>query len=234
MKGQVTLVTTSCSGNSFLNRVELQNGCLSTGHSNLFIPSTLGGEPHNENGQFQPNKHKDNMKKALEMYIERVNGTPCMNTSIELYQGATDSNLIERRNRLLNFLRGSAKAKAELKVKYPEEYHYYEKVWKVRHNHMDRTLPNKYVFLLKCCGEENCPHPLCSKRKDNSNSNQPNLSVNKVPYCTCRKESTDFMICCDQCGEWYHYRCIEMSEEEGKRMNDEDILFVCENLSSAK
>lgn len=35
--------TTQSSGSSFLNRVELQNGCLSRGHSNLFIPSTLNG-----------------------------------------------------------------------------------------------------------------------------------------------------------------------------------------------
>ena len=39
----VTLVTTRSSGSSYLNRVELQNGCLSLGHSNTFIPSTLAG-----------------------------------------------------------------------------------------------------------------------------------------------------------------------------------------------
>ena len=38
-----TLVTTRSSGSSYLNRVELQNGCLSRAHSNLFIPSTLNG-----------------------------------------------------------------------------------------------------------------------------------------------------------------------------------------------
>lgn len=31
-----TLVTTRSSGSSYLNRVELQNGCLSLAHSNLF------------------------------------------------------------------------------------------------------------------------------------------------------------------------------------------------------
>ena len=36
-----TLVTTRSSGSSYLNRVELQNGCLSLGHANTFIPSTL-------------------------------------------------------------------------------------------------------------------------------------------------------------------------------------------------
>ena len=224
---KVTLVTTRCSGDSFLNRVELQNGCLSKGHSNLFIPSTLGGEPYDEDGQFEPDKHKDNMQKAVEMYIERVGGTPCMSTSISLYQGATGSSLTERRNRLLVFLKGSAKAKEELRKKNPTEYQYYEKVWKVRHNHMDRTLPSKYAFLLKCCAEENCPHPLCLKGgKDNSKNHD--VIVNKVPYCTCRKEATGCMICCDQCGEWYHYRCIGMSQEEGRRMSDEDMQFVCE------
>ena len=34
-------VTSRCSGNSFLNRVELQNGCLALGHANLFILSTI-------------------------------------------------------------------------------------------------------------------------------------------------------------------------------------------------
>lgn len=43
-RGKVaTIVTTHNSGSSFLNRVELQNGCLSQGHSNLFILSTLAG-----------------------------------------------------------------------------------------------------------------------------------------------------------------------------------------------
>ena len=40
---QVTLVTARNSGSSYLNRVELQNGCLALTHANLFIPSTLGG-----------------------------------------------------------------------------------------------------------------------------------------------------------------------------------------------
>lgn len=38
-----TLVTTQNNGSSYLNRVELQNGCLSQGHSNTFILSTLAG-----------------------------------------------------------------------------------------------------------------------------------------------------------------------------------------------
>ena len=39
----VTLVTARASGDSFLNRVELQNGHLAKGHCNTFIPATLHG-----------------------------------------------------------------------------------------------------------------------------------------------------------------------------------------------
>ena len=43
----VTMVTSRCSGDSSFNRVELQNGQTSLGHSNLFIPSMLNG-PHTD------------------------------------------------------------------------------------------------------------------------------------------------------------------------------------------
>ena len=40
---QATFVTSRNSGSSYINRVELQHGCLSLAHANLFIPSTLNG-----------------------------------------------------------------------------------------------------------------------------------------------------------------------------------------------
>ena len=43
MKKIATLVTLHSRGSSYMNRVELQNGCLSLGHANTFIPSTLPG-----------------------------------------------------------------------------------------------------------------------------------------------------------------------------------------------
>lgn len=42
-KKTATLVTSRSSSASYLNRVELQNGCLALAHANLFIPSTLNG-----------------------------------------------------------------------------------------------------------------------------------------------------------------------------------------------
>ena len=158
---KVTLVTTRSSGDSFLNRVELQNGCLSRGQSNLFIPSTLCREPCDDEGQFSEEKHRANMEAALKQYIERVDGTPCMGTTITLQRGASGHPFLDRRSQLLIFLKGSAKEKAELKKKDPEEYSYFERVWKVRQNHLDHNLPVNYIFLLRCCGKDGCPHPPC-------------------------------------------------------------------------
>ena len=36
------------------------------------------------------------------------------------------------------------------------------------------------------------------------------------------------MICCDQCGEWFHCDCIGITEEEGNKMADDDVSFVCQ------
>jgi hypothetical protein len=45
-----TLVTTRQSGGSYLNKVELMNGCLAIAHSNLYIPSTLNGSNFTSQG----------------------------------------------------------------------------------------------------------------------------------------------------------------------------------------
>ena len=47
---KLTCVTTRYSGGCYLNDVELMNGCLAVAHSNLYIPSTLGGPVHTAKG----------------------------------------------------------------------------------------------------------------------------------------------------------------------------------------
>ena len=42
---KITLVTTRSSGDSYLNKVELQNSCLARGHSNLLISSMIHASP---------------------------------------------------------------------------------------------------------------------------------------------------------------------------------------------
>ena len=68
-KKLVTLVTTRSSGSSYLNRVELQNGCLAHGHSNTFIPSTLGGScVDSKSGDIDEGKLKHNLEQAIAAY----------------------------------------------------------------------------------------------------------------------------------------------------------------------
>ncbi len=53
------------SGSSYLNRVELQNGCLALAHANLFIPSTLSGSCMDGN-------KLDKMDLATDVYVMAV------------------------------------------------------------------------------------------------------------------------------------------------------------------
>ena len=60
-----TLVTTHNNGASYLNRVELQNGCKVLAHANLFIPSTLVGCCLNlKTGKVDSVEFKSNMQLA--------------------------------------------------------------------------------------------------------------------------------------------------------------------------
>ena len=79
----ITLVTTR-------NRVELQNGCLTQGHSNLFIPSTLKGSCCNEDtGAIDQDRLKANLDTATDMYINRCNQCSSGDTVIHLFKDLT-------------------------------------------------------------------------------------------------------------------------------------------------
>ena len=85
---EVAPLVTKSSGSSYFNRVELQNGCLALGHSNTFIPSTLGGSCMDvATGKVNEEKHKKNLDLAIDAYIKRVDRSPCGDTFIRLYKG---------------------------------------------------------------------------------------------------------------------------------------------------
>lgn len=145
-----------------MNRVELQNGCLSLGHANTFIPSTLGGSCIDRStGNIETEKLRNNMNLAIETYISRVNGCPCGNTVIQLHRGSDATEEQAIRLKLLVFLKGSNIEKADLQNKEPYLYKHFEQVWKVRNDHMVPHLPTPYVFFLVCCYQDNCLHPCC-------------------------------------------------------------------------
>ena len=35
------------------------------------------------------------------------------------------------------------------------------------------------------------------------------------------------MICCDQCGEWFHLNCIGVTEDEAAKMEKDDTPYIC-------
>ena len=133
MKGRVllrskvaTLVTTR-SGSSYLNRVELQNGCLSLAHSNIFIPSTLAGSCiDQQTGKISQSKLKENLDLAIDAYMSRVNGCPCGTTTISLYKGAESSQYQLMHDKLQIFLKGTAHAKKALQRDHPETFSEFE------------------------------------------------------------------------------------------------------------
>ena len=160
-----TLVTTRFAGGSYLNKVELQNGCLALGHSNLFIPSTINGSNFDSNRKLDTTKLKQNLEAAIDVYISAVNGSPCGGKPIHLVKGAQDElakKYQERRQRLIIFLRGTKKKKMKLKADYPDEYKYFSQVLEVQERHMVPNLPSNYVFMLRLCYQKQCIHPLCA------------------------------------------------------------------------
>ena len=129
----VTLVSSRSSGSSYLNRVELQNGCLSLAHANLFIPSTLAGSSFSPaTGVVDMERVRKNLDLATDVYINRCNNCPCGETIIHLYKGADSASLQEKRKHLLVFLKGSKKKKRQLKREEPDLYVFFQTVWDMR------------------------------------------------------------------------------------------------------
>ena len=159
-----TLVSCRISGASYLNRVELQNGCLALGHANLFIPSTLGGSClDGETGKTDQKKLAENMNMAMDVYISRVNGSLSGETSISLFKGSDSTSWQQIRPSLIRYLKGSKKQKENLQTEDPALYSYFEKIWKLRCDHITKGLFGQYLFYLLCsnCKSGDCPHPIC-------------------------------------------------------------------------
>ena len=163
----MTLISSRSSGSSYLNRVELQNGCLALGHTNLFIPSTLGGTVFNpDTGEVDDHLLRENMELVTSVYIDRVNNSPCGNTVIHLYRGADSSSEQKERASLTVFLKGSKASKEKLEEKEPHLFEYFKMIWDIKKRHEIPSLPQQYLFGLLCCFEGECPHPVCQLGKE--------------------------------------------------------------------
>ena len=153
-------ITTRDAGSSNKNRVELQNGCLAQGHSNLFIPSTLNGYCI-ENGKLNQEKLAQNLNDAINVYISRVDGCKCGDAKITLFEGPDSADYQKLRQHLRIYLKGKEEEKKALQNNHPEQFQYIDKIWNLRNSHMVKGLPSKYVFHLVCCYNRKCIHPVC-------------------------------------------------------------------------
>jgi len=161
----VTMITSRNSGASYRNRVELQNGCLALGHSNLFIPSTLNCSCLTQSGRVDEGKLRENLESAIDVYIARVDGTPCASTEIHLFKGE-DSTEYQKENELLKiYVKGSKSAKAKLEKEHSVMYDKFKATLDIRDRHIRKHFPIKYAFILRCCYQDECSHPICAQGK---------------------------------------------------------------------
>ena len=144
-----TLVTARSSGCSYLNHVELQNGCLALRHVNLFIPSMLcGSNIDSETGKIHRERVVSNIEQATEVYINGVNGSRCGETNIHLFKGADSSAYPDLHLHLLLYFKGTKAQKERLRQAHREVYDHIERIWTIRNNHMVKNLPVQYVIFF--------------------------------------------------------------------------------------
>lgn len=197
----VTLVTSRNSGASFRNRVELQNGCLALGHANLFIPSTLNGSCVNQSGGVNQQILHQNLDSAIDVYISRVDGAPCAATEIRLFKGAESSKYQEENEVLKVFLKGSKDAKSKLATENPVLYSKVKDTMDLRERHLRKNVPSKYVFMLECCFEEGCVHPVCKEgRLENETWYPGGPCIAFFPLPVADPDRPFNCISCEECG----------------------------------
>lgn len=64
------------------------------GHTNLSIPSTLGGSVYNlETGHIDVDNVKQNLDLAASIYIDYVNNSPCGEAVMQLFKGSASTDL---------------------------------------------------------------------------------------------------------------------------------------------
>nr|XP_006813441.1 PREDICTED: death-inducer obliterator 1-like [Saccoglossus kowalevskii] len=75
-------------------------------------------------------------------------------------------------------------------------------------------------------GSENDPRKIwciCKQPHDDRHTRRQ-LSIASIKRST---NSTIFMICCDQCSEWYHGECVGVTKRQGKEMEQAKKNYTC-------
>ena len=96
---------------------------------------------------------------AADVYIRRCNGVP-------VHKYISDSSLKQAlRPLLLKFIKGTLKQKTNLAAEHPSQFELFKKVWSIREQPM---VSAQYGFFLLPSYKSDCPHPVCSREKPES------------------------------------------------------------------
>lgn len=115
-----------------------------------------------------------NLDSAIDVYLSRVDKSPCARTVIHLMKGADSDNEQKEREIVIKFLKGKAEDKKEAKLLYPDLYQKVESIWQLRQRHTVKGLPIQYVFYLRCCFVPGCIHPVCQSGASDDDFWYPN------------------------------------------------------------
>ena len=85
----------AASGSSYLNHVEVQNGCLAMAHNNIYNPSTIHGSNFHSCGGIDNSLLEKNLDTAAKIYIDKCNGAPFQESRTILYKG--NKNVLARK-----------------------------------------------------------------------------------------------------------------------------------------
>ena len=96
---------------------------------------------------------------------------------IKLFKGLDSQEYQKISAKLHVFLKGPKKSKELLQRECPELYSTFQRIWKVRNQHLVQYLPSSYSFFLLCCYQADCTHPVCR-----SGSLKPQLPGTQVDH----------------------------------------------------
>ena len=70
----------------------------------------------------------------------------------------------------------------------------------------------------------------CAQQENPRDENQVSVKdMRKGIFCIYHQpEHNRFMICCDQCGWWFHGDCTGITEEDGTKMVNDKVTFICQ------
>ena len=82
-----------------------------------------------------------NLDLAIDVYLSRVDKSPCAKTVIHLTKEANSDDEQKEREIVIKGLKGKGEDKKQAKLQYPHLHKNIESIWQLRQRHMVKGLP---------------------------------------------------------------------------------------------